>query len=71
MKAMPIAIFMALFLAGCAVAPVGGGGGGGGGGVVNVRPAYPRPGPGYVWQNHPRQGWGWHHPNYGWHRGWR
>ncbi len=68
MKAMPLAFFMALFLAGCAVAPVGVRPVGG---VVNVRPTYPRPGPGYAWQNHPQQGWGWRHPTRGWHRNWR
>ena len=40
-------------------------------GVVYVAPAYATPGPGYVWAYHSRWGWGWHHPNYGWHRGWR
>ena len=40
-------------------------------GVVYVRPAYPLPGPGYAWAYHPRYGWGWRHPAYGWHRGWR
>ena len=40
-------------------------------GVVYVAPVYAAPGPGYVWSYHPRYGWGWHHPEYGWHRGWR
>jgi hypothetical protein len=40
-------------------------------GVVYVEPAYPMPAPGYVWAYHPGFGWGWRHPNYGWHRGWR
>ena len=40
-------------------------------GVVYVRPAYPLHGPGYAWAYHPRYGWGWRHPAYGWHRGWR
>jgi hypothetical protein len=35
-----------------------------------VKPFYPIPGPGYVWHYHPNYGWGWHHPVYGWHRGW-
>lgn len=39
-------------------------------GVVYVAPGYPMPAPGYGWSHHPRQGWGWHHPNNGWHRGW-
>jgi len=40
-------------------------------GVAYVAPAYPMPSVGFVWQYHPRYGWGWHHPVYGWHRGWR
>jgi len=40
-------------------------------GVVYARPAYPLPGLGYAWAYHPRYGWGWRHPAYGWHRGWR
>jgi len=40
-------------------------------GVVYVAPVYASPGPGYVWAYHGRYGWGWHHPQYGWHRGWR
>jgi len=40
-------------------------------GVVYVAPTYAVPGPGYVWAYHARFGWGWHHPQYGWHRGWR
>jgi len=39
-------------------------------GAVYVAPAYPMPGPGYVWMNHQQYGWGWHHPQYGWHKGW-
>lgn len=38
---------------------------------VYVEPAYPAPGPGWVWITHPRYGGGWHHPHNGWHRGWR
>lgn len=38
--------------------------------IVRVEPAYPRPAPGYVWEYHPRNGWGWWHPEYGWHQGW-
>jgi hypothetical protein len=40
-------------------------------GVVYVAPAYPQPAIGYVWAYHPRYGWGWRHPDRGWHRGWR
>jgi hypothetical protein len=40
-------------------------------GVVYVAPAYPAPGVGWVWEFHPRFGWGWRDPGYGWHRGWR
>jgi hypothetical protein len=39
-------------------------------GVVYVDPSYPAPGVGWVWGYHPRHGWGWHHPDHGWHRGW-
>jgi hypothetical protein len=40
-------------------------------GVVYVEPTYASPGPGYAWEYHPHYGWGWHHPQNGWHRGWR
>lgn len=40
-------------------------------GVVYVAPTYATPGAGYVWAHHANFGWGWHHPQYGWHRGWR
>lgn len=40
-------------------------------GVVYVAPTYAVPGPGYVWAYNARFGWGYHHPQYGWHRGWR
>jgi hypothetical protein len=40
-------------------------------GVVYVQPTYAIPAPGYAWQYNARFGWGWHHPRYGWHRGWR
>jgi hypothetical protein len=40
-------------------------------GVVYVAPLYAAPGPGWIWQYHANYGWGWHHPQYGWHRGWR
>jgi len=34
-------------------------------------PTYPAPGVGFVRACHARYGWGWHHPRYGWHHGWR
>lgn len=40
-------------------------------GVVYVAPAYPAPAVGFIWEFHPRYGWGWRHPQRGWHRGWR
>ncbi|PSJ17634.1 hypothetical protein C7H79_06940 [Nitrosomonas supralitoralis] len=40
-------------------------------GVAYVTPTYAIPGPGYVWGYHARFGWGWHHPQFGWHRAWR
>jgi hypothetical protein len=39
-------------------------------GVAYVAPTYAVPGPGYLWAYHPRYGWGWNHPAWGWHRGW-
>jgi hypothetical protein len=39
--------------------------------AVYVAPTYASPGVGWVWEFHPQFGWGWHHPQYGWHRGWR
>ena len=39
-------------------------------GVAYVAPTYALPAPGYVWEYHAHYGWGWHHPVYGWHRGW-
>jgi len=39
--------------------------------AVYVAPTYASPGVGWVWVQHPRYGWGWHHPDHGWHRGWR
>ena len=38
---------------------------------VYVEPTYASPGIGWVWEYHPKYGWGWHHPVQGWHRGWR
>lgn len=40
-------------------------------GVVYVAPTYAAPAVGYAWQYNVRYGWGWRHPGYGWHRGWR
>lgn len=40
-------------------------------GVVYVAPTYPAPAVGFLWEFHPRYGWGWRHPHRGWHRGWR
>lgn len=59
------AVAVVAALSGCVVAP------------PTVRPAYvaqptyASPGPGWVWEYHSYYGWGWHHPHYGWHRGWR
>ncbi|MDD0809112.1 hypothetical protein PSQ20_02070 [Curvibacter sp. RS43] len=38
---------------------------------VYVAPSYASPGVGWVWVANPRHGWGWHHHQHGWHRGWR
>jgi len=40
-------------------------------GVVYVAPTYASPGAGWAWEYHARYGWGWHHAQYGWHRGWQ
>ena len=40
-------------------------------GVVYVGPTYVSPGPGWRWAYQANYGWGWHHSEYGWHRGWR
>ena len=40
-------------------------------GVVYVAPNYGIPAPGFAWRYNGRYGWGWHHPQRGWHRGWR
>ena len=70
MLAASLVAVCALTMSGCAVAPngeiyaapVG---------VAYVAPTYEVPGPGYAWRYHPNYGWGWHHPYYGWHRGWQ
>jgi len=61
---------------GCVVAPVPGYRYGANGyyapaGVAYVAPTYAAPGPGWGWRYHAQVGWGWYHPQYGWHRGWR
>ena len=40
-------------------------------GVVYLAPTYAVPAPGYAWQYNTQFGWGWRHPDRGWHRGWR
>ena len=40
-------------------------------GPVYVAPTYVSPGMGWLWEFHSHYGWGWHHPQYGWHQGWR
>ena len=63
-------------MSGCIVAPArpayygGEGGYVAPAGVVYVAPEYAAPGPGYRWEYHARYGWGWRHPDRGWHRGW-
>lgn len=76
MKCSPITYFAAACaaaaLSGCVVAPAYPGPGyGAPAGVVYVAPTYAVPGVGYAWQYHAQYGWGWRHPSYGWHRGWR
>ena len=72
MKKLLLATLGAIVLvvtSGCVVAPVGPPRA-----VVVVpapEPYYASPGAGYVWAPHPDYGYGWHHPNNGWHRGWR
>jgi hypothetical protein len=69
MKTIPVlalaaASLMLTLTTGCVVAPARGG-------AVYVAPAYASPGVGYVWERHPRYGWGWHSPDRGWDKGWR
>ena len=65
MKSLINALCLTIFLAGCAAEPV----------TIRptsvVRPTYAIPGPGYLWRFHPNYGWGWYHPRFGWHLGWR
>ena len=66
------ASLLAVALGGCVVAPVGPPPGyGPPPGVAYIAPTYAVPGPGYVWAYHQNYGWGYRHPQYGWHRGWR
>ena len=39
--------------------------------VTYVAPTYAAPAVGFYWAFHPRFGWGYYHPQQGWHRGWR
>ena len=69
---LPVVLLSAAF-SGCVVAPARGGGYNGynaPAGVVYVEPNYASPGPGYAWEYHARHGWGWRHPQRGWHHGW-
>ena len=66
LNAAALAALIALPLGGCVVAPARVGLG-----AVYVAPGYESPGPGYVWERHPNYGWGWRHPDRGWHRGWQ
>lgn len=50
-------------VSGCVVAPYSGGG------PAYVEPYYASPGVNWVWEFNPSFGWGWHHPQRGWHRG--
>lgn len=67
MKRLNTLVLVSTLLSGCVVAPVpavyvppG---------VRYVGPVYAAPGPGYVWKYDMGIGWGWWHPEYGWHRG--
>jgi hypothetical protein len=75
-------IALSASLGACIIAPPRGYYGNGGGGYAQVgvqvapvevapAPYYAQPGPGYIWLNNVSFGWGWRHPNNGWHRGWR
>ena len=66
-----IASVMLAFTAACVVAPARQGGLVMEPAAVYVEPTYASPGVGWVWEVHPRYGWGWHHPHEGWHKGWR
>lgn len=66
-----LALGVLLTTAGCVVAPAGPGPVYVEPPIVSVTPTYASPGIGFVWMRHPRYGYGWYHPQHGWHRGWR
>jgi hypothetical protein len=66
---LPAAILAASF-SGCVVVPAGPAYDTSAG-VAYIAPTYASPGAGYVWERHPRYGWGWHHPEQGWDKGWK
>ena len=67
-----LATLLGAGLSGCIVVPAGHAHGyGAPPGVAYVAPTYAVPAPGYVWGYHAQYGWGWRHPELGWHRGWR
>lgn len=77
-KVVALAALTAALASGCVVAPLGAGpvyntqpDYAAPPGVVYVQPTYAVPAVGFVWAYHPRFGWGWRHPQHGWHRGWR
>ena len=39
-------------------------------GAAYENPTYPSPGEGWSWAYNFRKGWGWHHPEKGWQKGW-
>ena len=66
MKRVVATMLLVGTLAGCAISPVpavyvppG---------VVYVGPSYGAPGAGYIWSFDAMLGWGWWHPERGWHR---
>jgi hypothetical protein len=65
------AVALSAALSGCIVAPPPPNGVVVPPGVVYVAPTYPAPAVGWRWAYHPQYGWGWNHPEHGWHRGWR
>ena len=66
-----MAVAMLCLATGCVVAPARRGGLVMEPAAVYVEPGYASPGVGWEWKLHGRHGWGWHHPQNGWHRGWR
>jgi hypothetical protein len=72
LAAVAAALGLLLTASACIVTPVGyRSGGPPDGSAAYVEPGYASPGEGWMWQVHPSYGWGWHHPDRGWHRGWR